>query len=287
VGFRIQIENKNIIERDGRASSSQAEVADSCNRPSLPARERRTNDDQGGARGRRSRSRPFFRGKCERDNKTHMGASTIIVSYFSTVSHQRHSSSVFKMYSFIWTRQYCFDTRSSFNNPSTLGERFLEYLEQQGQPAEYSKGELGELYVLLDWIASCMVYGRPLEGIPVYHFFELPNEQKELLVKLLSPVFRILFVQDQNFSQLEEIMAKCGHLAELCIFDREQMEQAEHLVYHVPHLMPFIVLSTGKGTKQEAEYERLPKLDEGRVLATVWDCIRRKVGAFPYIFMYQ
>lgn len=59
MGFRIQIENKNIIERDGRASSSQAEVADSCNRPSLPARERRTNDDQGGARGRRSRSRPL------------------------------------------------------------------------------------------------------------------------------------------------------------------------------------------------------------------------------------
>lgn len=217
-------------------------------------------------------------------NKTHMVASTIIVSSFSRVSHQRNSSSVLKMFCFIWTRKYSLGTRSSFDNSSsTLGARFVEYFKKNGQPAEYSKGELGELYLLFDWIASCMVYGRPVEGIQVYHFIKLPNEQKELLVKLLSPVFRILFVQDQNVPQLAEIMAKCGHLAELCLFDREQMEQAEHLVYHVPHLMPLIVLSTGKGTKQETEYERLPKLDEGRVLATVWDCIRRKVGLFPYI----
>lgn len=40
-------------------------------------------------------------------------------------------------------------------------------------------------------------------------------------------------------------MAMCGHLAELCLFDLEQMDEAEHLVYHLPHLMPFLVFSTG------------------------------------------
>ena len=46
----IQDENSRFgnLLRDGRASSSQAEVADSCNRASLPASERRTNDDERG-----------------------------------------------------------------------------------------------------------------------------------------------------------------------------------------------------------------------------------------------
>jgi hypothetical protein len=120
----------------------------------------------------------------------------------------------------------------------------------------------------------------------VYHFVKLSNEEKGLLVKLLSPVFLILFVQNQNRKQLEEIMATCGHLAELCLFDLEQMDEAEHLVYRLPHLMPFLVFSTGEGTKPEAEYERLSRLDEGRVLSTVWNFIRRKVGTFPTILMF-
>lgn len=47
--------------------------------------------------------------------------------------------------------------------------------------------------------------------------------------------------------------------------------------------MPFIILSTGEGTPRGEENGKiLPKLDEGRVLATVWNCIRKGVSHFPY-----
>lgn len=53
-----------------------------------------------------------------------------------------HPSSFFGMYTFILTRYYCSDTRSSFKNPLTLGERFY-YFEEYGQDAEYQNEELG------------------------------------------------------------------------------------------------------------------------------------------------
>lgn len=127
-----------------------------------------------------------------------------------------------------------------------------------------------------------MVYVRPVGGIYVYHYLELPQEQKERLVKLLSPVFRILFVHNNYNVHLEQLIKGYGHLAELCILDREEMDEVKQLLYQLDHFMPFLILSTGEGTPRGEENGRiLRKLDEARVLATVLNCIKKEVSLFP------
>lgn len=80
---------------------------------------------------------------------------------------------------------------------STLGERFEDYLSLHGQPSEYGYEELGDFYFVFEWIASWLAFGRPKGGIHLY-LYVLPQDQKELFVKLLSPVFRILFLTNSN-----------------------------------------------------------------------------------------
>lgn len=59
------------------------------------------------------------------------------------------------------------------------------------------------------------------------------------------------------------------------------MDEVEHLFYRLPHPLPFIVIefSTGEGTKPDAE--RISMLDEGRVLSTVWNLIKRQLVLSP------
>lgn len=105
------------------------------------------------------------------------------------------------------------------------------------------------------------------------------NKRKDLSV---SPVFRILFVQDNYKVHLEQLIKGYGHLAELCILDREEMDEVEQLLYQLDHCMPFIILSTGEGTPRGEENDRILRmLDEERVLATVWNCIKKEVSLFP------
>lgn len=78
---------------------------------------------------------------------------------------------------------------------TTLGERFVSYLHRQGQPAEYEFEELQERYLLLDWLASCLCFHRPIMA-KTLSLWGAKNPKK---TPLLSAISR---TQDPIYHQL-------------------------------------------------------------------------------------
>lgn len=165
---------------------------------------------------------------------------------------------------------------SSFTKPSTLGERFVDYLAERDNPAPYTGDELGKLYSILDWIAGVIVYGRPVGAVRLSQSYVLPQEHKGLFVDYLSPVIRILFMATWNSEQIYLILeGPDKELVELCVIDRDHMRKVQHLFACLTHQIPLILLSTEENSQEPGI---LPTLKEERILATLWDCIREKVS---------
>ncbi|RWW29236.1 hypothetical protein GW17_00006248 [Ensete ventricosum] len=79
----------------------------------------------------------------------------------------------------------------------SLQQRFLNYLEQRGWPEEYGIEELGEKYWLLDWLATNLIFRRPVK-IKQLMLYGRPNTQKTLMFKMLSEVLNIYFASSRR-----------------------------------------------------------------------------------------
>jgi hypothetical protein len=75
------------------------------------------------------------------------------------------------------------DLQALSNSRATLGERFLSYLHRQ--PAEYELEELPERYLLLDWLASCLCFHRPIVPNSFFMGCQKPKEDSSSICYLL------------------------------------------------------------------------------------------------------
>lgn len=71
-------------------------------------------------------------------------------------------------------------------------ERIISYLTAHGKPQEYAFEDLGDKYLLLDWIACQLSFQRPIKTKPLFLYGQ-PSTQKSLLIHILSKVLRIYF----------------------------------------------------------------------------------------------
>ena len=55
-------------------------------------------------------------------------------------------------------------------------ERLIPFLESRGRPKEYTAEELQEQSLLLDWIATNLVFERPKQGAPGLWSSQYPKE---------------------------------------------------------------------------------------------------------------
>ncbi|KAL6513791.1 hypothetical protein OROMI_034518 [Orobanche minor] len=182
---------------------------------------------------------------------------------------------------------------------TTLGERFLSYLDRQGQPAEYEFEELQERYLLLDWLASCLCFHRPIMAKQLF-LYGVPKSQRRLLFYLLSPVLRILFTTS---SRVEEALSEGNPHFDLCVLEEYPDQslivfEGSPPIFHKKGNLPIVVLATSLEASADginpnpfrSRFIRLrfssqiPDLDEGRLIATLWGCVRRRVSYSPYAF---
>jgi len=61
----------------------------------------------------------------------------------------------------------------------------VTFLEERGWPHEYTAEELQEKYLLLDWIATNLVFERPIKSRQLF-VYGPPSTQKTLLMSLLK-----------------------------------------------------------------------------------------------------
>ncbi|KAI8522394.1 hypothetical protein RHMOL_RhmolMtG0004000 (mitochondrion) [Rhododendron molle] len=169
---------------------------------------------------------------------------------------------------------------------STLGERFVEYLGKHDNPPIYKDRELGEVGVLLDWIASCLVHGSQImergslrEGVMLYHYMGITQKDKIILVGLLDPVLRILYIEEENRRQLEQISEDYQSFIEICIINGDRMGEAENFIDSVRYVVPYILLEQGSVLRGDLDI-----LAEERVIATLWNSIIKEVLEPSYTF---
>ncbi|KAI8002987.1 hypothetical protein LOK49_LG08G00649 [Camellia lanceoleosa] len=84
----------------------------------------------------------------------------------------------------------------------------------------------------------------------------------------------MIFIATQNRSQIPEILdSPYADEVELYIIDRDRMNHLHHWFILFRHKVPLLLPK-----KETEEHTVIPGLKEERVLATIWNFIRKKVG---------
>ncbi len=79
---------------------------------------------------------------------------------------------------------------------STVPERIQKYLKEYGDPKEYDIEELGEKYLLIDWVACQLSFERPIKTKLLFLYGE-QSTQKTLVFHFLSKVLKIDFASSR------------------------------------------------------------------------------------------
>lgn len=172
---------------------------------------------------------------------------------------------------------------------TTLGERFIDYFERHGQPEEYEIEELEEKYLLLDWIACQLSFHRPIKTKQLF-IYGVPNMQKTALFHILSRVLRIYFTSSRG-----DDLTGAHNDYDLWVFD-ESHEPKDSRGFHKKANVPIVMIANKLQVSMRdqepfrARYIRMRissnihDLDEGRIIARLWGCIRRRVCNSPFAF---
>ncbi|RZS17292.1 hypothetical protein BHM03_00049414 [Ensete ventricosum] len=107
----------------------------------------------------------------------------------------------------------------------SLLQRFLDYLKLQGWPDEYSIDELGEKYWLLDWLATNLIFRRPIKTKQLM-LYGRPNTQKTLMFEMLSEVLNIYFAS----SRRNDFTGASDHY-DLWVFDEFHLADTKYNLY--------------------------------------------------------
>lgn len=78
-----------------------------------------------------------------------------------------------------------------------LHERFVSYLQERGWPEEYTVQQSKEKYFLLDWIATNVIFGRPIRKKLLLLYGEL-STQKTKLLEMIDQVLNIYHASTRN-----------------------------------------------------------------------------------------
>ncbi|RRT35961.1 hypothetical protein B296_00028409 [Ensete ventricosum] len=79
----------------------------------------------------------------------------------------------------------------------SLEERLNAYLQKHGWPEEYSIEQLQDKYYLLDWLATNLIFDRPIKTKQLF-LYGKPNAQKTLMFEMLSKVLNIYFASSRS-----------------------------------------------------------------------------------------
>lgn len=131
--------------------------------------------------------------------------------------------------------------------------------------------------------------------------YGVPKAQRRLLFYLLSPVLRILFITS---SRVEEALFERNPHFDLCVLEEYSdqsftfFESSPRILFYIKGNPPLVVVAASLETSADgidpnpfrSRFIRLrfssqiPDLDEGRLIATLWGCVRRRVCYSPYAF---
>jgi len=73
-----------------------------------------------------------------------------------------------------------------------LRSRMETDLKEKGWPQEYTIDELGEKYLLLDWLGCNLIFDRPLRTKQLF-LYRAPSTQKSFMFEMLKSVLNIYF----------------------------------------------------------------------------------------------
>lgn len=195
-------------------------------------------------------------------------------------------------------------------------DRYLEDKEREGvNIEEYAPEDIGEKYLLLDWIAVNLAFKRPIKTKQL-HLYGPPSTQKTFVLHSLKKVMRIylassrvndftgaddfydLWVYDE-FHQLDESSgfgpsesSNSSTNTLLKVLDGQEcrLDAKYSRVFRKNKNVPIIIISNGIAPKArrygpfQARFMRLkfvtsiPDLCEDRLIATLRGCILRRLG---------
>lgn len=201
------------------------------------------------------------------------------------------------------------------NIKSTVGERLVEYLGNKKWPTEYSPEQIKEKYVLIDWVACQLCFRRPIKTKQLFIYGE-PSTQKTLIINYLAKVLRVYFVSARRndfagaddyydmwvfdeFNEPEEgdfgvTAATEGGTAYantlLRVLDGQEcrLDAKYGKIFTKKINVPIIMIANRlpKAVKKSGPMQErmirlrfktnIEQLDEERVIATLWGCIRRR-----------
>ena len=174
---------------------------------------------------------------------------------------------------------------------TTFGEIFLYYFERHGQREEYEFEELEEIYLLLDWIACQLSFHRPIKTKQLF-IYGVPNMRRTALFHILS---RVLRIRIYFASSRGDDLTGAHNYYDLWVFDSSH-EPKDERVFHKKANVPIVMIANKLQASMRdqgpfrARYIRMRissnihDLDEGRIFAKLWGCIRRRVRNSPFAF---
>lgn len=195
---------------------------------------------------------------------------------------------------------------------TTVQERITAYLHQHENPREYDIEDLKEKYLLLDWIACQLCFGRPIKTKQMYVYGK-PSTQKTLIFFFLAKVLKIYFAsarrndftgahnyydlwlfdefhepEEGNYGAFESGTPYFNTLLRILDGQECRLDSKYSRVFTKTKNVPIVMMSnemprslTRKGPLQERFMrlcfrERILNLKEERVIATLWGCMQRR-----------
>lgn len=205
---------------------------------------------------------------------------------------------------------------------SLLKDRIKQYLERMGNPEEYSLHELKEKYFLLDWIACNIIFDRPIKTKQLF-ITRKYSTQETLILNMLSRVLKTYFASARRndfsgahdyydlwvFDEFHDPDSVVGATEQgttfantiLKVLDGQEtrLDLKYSRVFTKRNNVPIVMIannipaSAEKPGPMQARLLRLPfttsikNIKEERVIATLWECIERRIKQSPYVLENQ
>lgn len=196
----------------------------------------------------------------------------------------------------------------------TVAERIFKFILEHGEPEEYQIEEIKEKYVILDWIACQLCFGRPIKTKQLF-IYGKPSTQKTLLFNMLAKALNIYFASSRKndfsgahnyydlwvFDEFHEPEEQSGLYAStetgstysntlLKMLDGQEcrLDSKYSRIFTKKANVPIIMIANNlplsireKGPFKERFLSikcqnNIDNLSEERIIATLWGCIQRR-----------
>lgn len=209
------------------------------------------------------------------------------------------------------------DYQVIINIKRTVGEKVIEYLQKKEWPEEYSPEEIREKYILIDWLACQLCFERPIKTRQLFIYGEPSTQKTLIihyLAKALRIYFASAIKNDfsgaddyydvwvfdefhepdeQNVygitSATEAGTAYANTLLKVLDGQECRLDAKYGKIFNKRANVPIIMIANmlPERVKRRGPFQErflrlrfsnnIEELEEERVIATLWGCIRRRI----------